>query len=139
MTGAAILFGLLLLLRTWWVGQRQDRDQQGLIWAITITTTLVLNLYVGIYDSTLVVLSALLTTDYLYRRMRSDESRLSTSYKFILLLLYVVPWMTQPFARLSGVQLFTLVLALFAGYQIIELQRLMRDREKQHMPIGPSV
>lgn len=139
MTGAAILFGLPLLLRTWWLGQRQDRDQQGLVWAITITTTLVLNLYVGIYDSTLVVLSAILTTDYLYRQTRSNESRLPTSYKFILLLLYVVSWITQPFARLSGVQLFTLVLALFAGYQILELQRLMRDREQQRKPIGLTV
>ena len=131
MTAAAILLGLPLLLRTWWLGQRQDRDEQGLIWAITITSTLVLNLYVGIYDSTLVVLSALLTTDYLYRKIRSKESRLPTSYKYILLLLYVTPWITQHVARLSGVQLFTLVLALVAGYQIIELQRLMRDREQE--------
>jgi hypothetical protein len=32
--------------------------------------------------------------------------------------------MTQPVARLTGLQMFTLVLALFGSYQIIQFQRI---------------
>lgn len=128
MTAAAFLFGLPFLLRIWWQGDREKRDEQNLVWALTITGTLVLNLYVGIYDSTLVVLSVLLTADVFYRRADNSQSSLPASYKFILLLLYLVPWITQPVARLTGFQLFTLVLALFGGYQIIQFQRVVRDR-----------
>ena len=104
--------GLLYLLRIWWRADRARRDEQALVWAVTIAATLVLNVYMGIYDSTLVVLSALLVTDYLYRR----GNDLPTYYKFILLLLYTVPWITQPIARVTGIQLFTIVLALFAWF-----------------------
>ena len=108
LTGAAFLFGLPFLVKTWW--HPSDRN---LVWAITIASTLVLNLYVGIYDSTLVVLSALLTADVLYR---TYHGKLPASYKLILVLVYVVPWMTQPLARVTGVQVFTVVLAGFAWY-----------------------
>lgn len=128
MTAAAFLFGLPFLLRIWWQGDREKRDEQSLVWALTITGLLVLNLYVGIYDSTLVVLSVLLTTDVFYRQADNNQSSLPASYKFILLLLYLVPWITQPVARLTGLQLFTLVLALFGSYQIIQFQRLVRGR-----------
>jgi hypothetical protein len=127
-TAASFLFGLPFLLRIWWHGELQNRDEQSLVWASMISGTLVLNLYVGIYDSTLVVLGVLLTTDVLYRRADSTQSSLPASYKFILLLLYVVPWITQPVARLTGLQMLTLVLALFGSYQVIQFQRVMGGR-----------
>jgi hypothetical protein len=85
---------------------------------------MVLNIYLGIYDTTLAVLSVLLMTDVLYRHEDGNRLPLSPAYKLILLLLYVVPWITQPIARLSGIQLYTLVLALLGIYQIIQLSRL---------------
>jgi Glycosyltransferase family 87 len=124
MTMAAFLFGLPFLLRSWWRGNRERRDEQSLIWALTITGTLVLNLYVGIYDSTLVVLSVLLTTDVLFRRSDNDKLGLPETFKFILLLLYVVPWITQPIARLIDFQPYTLALALLGSWQLIQFQRL---------------
>ena len=127
MTAATFLLGLPVLLTVWWRSDREKRDEQGLVWALTITATLVLNLYVGIYDSTLAVLSVLQTADLLYRRAGSNQSSLPASYKYILLLLYLVPWITQPVARLTGIQLFTLVLALFGVFQVIEVQRTRHD------------
>jgi glycosyl transferase family 87 len=110
MTAATFLLVLPFLFLLWWVSDLKRRDEQGLVWAMTLTWTLVLNLYVGIYDSTLVVLSALLTTDLLYRRAndllyrqatdvlspRSDKEQLGlpSTFKMILLLLYIVPWIT---------------------------------------------
>jgi hypothetical protein len=130
LTAASFLFGLPFLLRIWWQGDLQRRDEQNLVWALTICGTLVLNLYVGIYDSTLVVLSVLLTTEVLYRRAGKTQSSLPASYKFILLLLYVAPWITQPVARLTGLQLLTLVLALFGSYQIIQFQRVVSESKQ---------
>jgi hypothetical protein len=127
MTAAAFLIVLPFLFRLWWQSNLERRDEQSLAWALTLTWTLVLNLYVGIYDSTLVVLSVLLTTEVMYRRVESDKLWLPATFKAILLLLYVVPWMTQPIARLTGFQIFTLALAVFGSFQIIHFQRVKRD------------
>ena len=124
MTAAAFLLVLPFLFRRWWQSDSKLRDEKSLVWALAVSWTLVLNLYLGIYDSTLVVLSVLLTTDVLYQRAGNDQPVLPTSYKFILLLLYVVPWITQPIARLTSIQLYTLVLALFGIWQLVYLQQL---------------
>jgi hypothetical protein len=124
MTAAAFLLVLPFLFRRWWQSDSKLRDEKSLVWALAVSWTLVLNLYLGIYDSTLVVLSVLLTTDVLYQRAGNDQPVLPTSYKFILLLLYVVPWITQPIARLTAIQLYTLVLALFGIWQLVYLQQL---------------
>jgi hypothetical protein len=126
MTAAAFLVGLPFLFRVWWRSAAQDEGERSFVWAITITATLVLNLYVGIYDSTLVVLSALITGDYLYRRSRSNRFKpssyqLPSSYKVLLVLLYVVPWITQPVARLTHVQTYTLVLAFVGAWQLKQI------------------
>jgi hypothetical protein len=113
---AAII--LLFLVRTWWIAKRDNKGDRSLVWAITITWTLVLNIYLGIYDSSLIVLSVLLTTNVLYRREDSHEPALTTTYRNLLLLLYVVPWVTEILAQVTGIQLYTLVLAAFGIYQI---------------------
>ncbi len=123
MTAAVFLLVLPFLFRVWWQSHLARRDEQSFVWALALTWTLVLNLYVGIYDSTLVVLSVLLTTDVMYRRVDNDQMRLPTTFKAILLLVYVVPWITQPIARLTGLQIFTLALAVLGGYQIIQFQQ----------------
>ena len=120
LTGAAFLISAPFLFKVW-----RQRDQ-GLVWAVTITATVVLNLYVGIYDSTLVVLSALLISAFLFR----TENTLPWSFKLILMLLYVVPWVTQPLARVTGVQLFTIVLAVFFAYALA-LSRVASAGAKQ--------
>lgn len=96
------------VLPRWWRGEGEP-----LVWAGTITATLVLNLYVGIYDATLAVLGALLTVDALMRR-----GPISPGFRLLLLLLYVVPWFSQPLARVTGLQLYTLVLAGCAVYEL---------------------
>lgn len=128
MTAAAFLLVVPFLFRLWRLSDLKRRDEQSLVWALTITWTLVLNLYVGIYDSTLVVLSVLLTTDVLYRRADNDQLGLPETFKFILLLLYAVPWITQPIARLTQFQPYTLALALLGSWQLIQFQRLERGR-----------
>ena len=134
MTAAVFLLVLPFLFRVWWQSHLARRDEQSFVWALALSWTLVLNLYVGIYDSTLVVLSVLLTTDVMYRRVDNDQLRLPTTFKAILLLVYVVPWITQPVARLTGLQIFTLALAILGGYQIIQFQL----REPHDRPAVPT-
>lgn len=124
LTGALFVIVLPLLIRLWWKADRKRSNDQILVWALTITWTLVLNIYLGIYDTTLTVLSVLLMTDVFYSRGDSDELPLSPAYKIILLLVYLVPWITQPIARLSGIQLYTLVLAFLGSYQLVQFSRL---------------
>jgi glycosyl transferase family 87 len=126
-TAAAFLVVLPFLFRLWWQSDLKHRDEQSLVWALALTWTLVLNLYVGIYDSTLVVLSVLLTTDALYRRAENNQLWLRATFKFILLLLYVLPWITQPIARLTGFQPYTLALALLGSWLLVQFQRLKME------------
>ena len=124
LTGAVFVILLPLLFRLWWKADRKLPNDQSLVWALTITWTLVLNLYLGIYDTTLAVLSVLLMTDVFYRQRDTDQLPLPPVYKLILLLLYLVPWITQPIARVSGIQLYTLVLAFLGIYQVTQFSRL---------------
>ena len=103
----------LCLAVGWWRSKNHDGDRERLLWAATLTGTLVVNVYVGIYDATLVVLSALLTADVLLRRVQ-----FTSGFRLLLLLLYLVPWFSQFIAQATGVQLYTLVLAGFALYQL---------------------
>lgn len=124
LTGGVFLIVLPFLLRLWGKTDSKQPEDQSLGWALTLTWTLVLNIYLGIYDTTLVVLSVLLLTDVFYRRKADDPLPLSPAYKLMLVLLYLIPWITQPIARLSGIQLYTLVLAFLGIYQVIQFNRL---------------
>jgi hypothetical protein len=122
-----LLAGLLLLINSWWESEKSDPEQQSLVWAVTIAATLVMNVYVGIYDATLTVLSVLLMLDGLYRRGMSKIYD-SLSFKMLLLSLYFVPWISQPLARVTGIQLFTFVLAFLMVFQTRVLTRMNQSR-----------
>ena len=126
--GAAFLITLPFLFRYWRKCAGKRPAEQSLVWALTITWTLVLNLYVGIYDTTLVVLSLLLTTNAFCHGEDKDRLWLPTSFKLILLLVYAVPWVTQPVARFTNLQIYTVVLALLGSWQLIQFQRLESER-----------
>lgn len=125
MTVAVFAIVLPFLIRIWWhAGGR--REGESLMWALTINWTLILNLYVGIYDTTLIVLSMLLLTDYISRQ--PERASLEPTFKYMLALLYLAPWITQPLARITHVQIFTVVLAAVGAYQIRLLRRLALSR-----------
>jgi hypothetical protein len=116
-----------MLLWGWWRVRPERETDRSLVWAFTISWTLALNIYLGIYDTTLVVLSVLLTTNVLYREAASDRPAMNPIYKNLLLLLYLVPWITQIVAESTSVQLYTLILAACGLYQL----RLFHTLSKQ--------
>lgn len=123
---AAFLITLPFLFRYWWESYSSRPTDRSPDWAVAITWTLVMNVYLGIYDTTLVVLSLLLTTNEFYREDKKDGLWLPQSYKLILLFVYVIPWITQPVARLTNLQIYTIVLALLGSWQLVQFERKRR-------------
>jgi alpha-1,2-mannosyltransferase len=110
---------LPFLARAWWRLDRAGDDHRKRVWAGTLTATLVLNLYVGVYDTAVVVLGALLTVNVLSGPERSIGRALNPTLKAFLIVLYLVPWFSQHVARAMGFQPYTLVLAAFGVYQFL--------------------
>jgi hypothetical protein len=112
-TAVLVLLVIPFLVSRWW-GLRKE-SQWRLLWALTITWTPVLNIYMGIYDSTILVLAGLLLTAEFYSSTDSADP-LPFAYRCFLLLLYLSPMFTQNFALLAGVQIYTLAVAAFGVY-----------------------
>lgn len=112
----------LLLWRAWRL-RSEEPEGRMILFGSAILATPVLNIYVGTYDSILVVLGVLIWVGVLLRH----RSALPSRFRFWLVALYVAPWVTQPLARLPGLhlQLFTLVL-LGLTWEVL-LQREWND------------
>jgi hypothetical protein len=108
---AVVPFGFLIA--AWWPSDRRD-GQSNLIWAATLTWTLVINLYVGVYDTILIVPALLITVASGPR----DADRGPRWLTVLLVLLFIVPWLSQPIARGFHIPLFTVVLAGVGTYQL---------------------
>ena len=105
----------------------RSRREALLVWSSTITWTLVLNLYVGIYDTVLVLPGLLLTVDVLRSAAKPGQPPFPPAFKRLLILLYITPWFSQLLARHLGLQLDTLVLAATATYQYLLALRLAKQ------------
>jgi hypothetical protein len=93
------------LLRAW------RRDPEG-SFALAITWTLVLNFYVVIYDSTLIILAAVLSAGSL------AHSQLPRGFRWLLLALFLIPWVAKQSAQSYGFQPMTVALVAFGCYQL---------------------
>jgi hypothetical protein len=109
---------LIFLTRVWFRLNQLGESQRKLIWAATLTWTLVINLYVGVYDSALAILGVWLTADVLLARQEKPGRGLPMAFRLCLVALYVAPWVSQPLARMIGFQLYTLVLAGLGAFQL---------------------
>lgn len=119
---------LVLLSVSWWRLDDGGAGRRRLIWAATLTWTLVANLYVGVYDTVLVVPAVFLAAGALTPLGR-DERSLPAGLRVLLVLLYVVPWFTQPLARLTGVQTYTVILSALGVYLLTQARTASAGRE----------
>jgi Glycosyltransferase family 87 len=117
------------LVHTWWRIRKGGERLRSASWMLALAWLPVLNIYVGFYDASLVVLSVMLATEQLYRR----HGRLPLSYRLLLVALYLTPWLSQPFARITGVQLYTLVLAVWGLYLLRAVNSWLAGRESSSM------
>jgi hypothetical protein len=97
-------------------------------WALAIVWTLILNFYVLIYDSTLIILSALLFISLLW------PSGLPRTFKLILVALFLVAWPEAEVADKFGMQIMTIVIAAFGIYHLAVVGR----RNRHSLATNPS-
>jgi hypothetical protein len=115
--GSALL-ALTYLVRFWWKAPSRGQTYNNLLWAATLTWTLLINLYVPIYDSILVVLSVLMTAG-VFKLLPNKSIRRWFSITWILIL--ICSWFSVPLSRVTGVQLLTLLFAVLGAVQLIAL------------------
>src|SRR5262249_31718764 len=120
---AAAAIPFVLLVRQWARATPTPR-----LWAATIMGTLVVNVYVGVYDSILAVIAALLGA------VAMPGTLLTPAYRKLIFVSYLVPWITQPIAKAMGIQVYTLVLFAFTIY----LVRGSRNETLVPLGTGPS-
>jgi hypothetical protein len=119
----ASLVVLPFLAGSWWAFERSGRDSRMLTWSATLTWTLIMNMYIGVYDAILIVPGVFIVADAVYRHAPAAAAALHSGFKLLLALLYIVPWISQHLARSTGFQPFTLVLVALGAYQLVLARR----------------
>ncbi len=115
---------LPLLFQRSWKTANLNHKRKDLVYACTLTWTTVFNVHFGIYDAVIVVLAILLTANVLYQSSDKHSTALSPGFRTMVILLYIVPWISQYMAMVLRVQLFTLVLAAAGAYQLFLTWRI---------------
>jgi hypothetical protein len=116
---------LVALFSAW----RKNAGAQGpagiLLWATTVTWTLVLNLYSPVYDSIIEVISVIATAAVL---KALPEPRLRRQFTGIWVVGLIASWVTIQIAQGTGFQLFTVLFALFGALQLTALRKLQQSQ-----------
>jgi len=107
-TWPAALLGMALMAALAGRALRAGRNETA--WIVMLMGMLVCNLYVGIYDSVLAAAAMWVMADGAYRR----HGRLSWDVRWLIVAVFVAPWITELTARWMGLQIYTLVLAAAA-------------------------
>ena len=103
------------------------RNELGLVFIIAWST--VINIYFPIYDTILVVLCLIIMLDKQQSAIRTIDQGLQSGTRVVLLLAYLVPWITNAFAPRFKVQLYTLVLVTIGIYigSLVNRIRIQND------------
>lgn len=122
-SGIALWLAVLL-----WKSAFRERRVQNLVWAATITWTLLLNVYAPIYDCVLVGIALILTLS----AVKEVEKRaLQARWVFLALVIFAVSWITVAFAKNHEIQLLTLLLTVLGFGQFYLLLRAFRIRASE--------
>ena len=120
--GALVVVAAALLVLAWmWF---RSRSASPLLWAGTIAATLVLNVYVPVYDTIVLIPALVLVASHL----SSDQQR--REFQIWMLVFSVIPWITQSAADFLRLQILTVVIAWFSFWTLRNA-----TREK----LGPDV
>jgi uncharacterized membrane protein YhaH (DUF805 family) len=109
----------LILAWNWWRSRHQEsHEARRYLWAATLAWTMLINIYVPVYDTILLVPAATLVA----RSLADRGYREQMSLQVWLIILWLVPWLTQSWADYLRLQILTVVLAGF-GYWALKLAR----------------
>lgn len=112
------LMPFLQLCRLWWDYDRYDDRDRRLLWAATLSWTPILNVYFGIYDSILVLQSVYVCAVLICTGSSNATPLTSSGFAYLLLALYAFPWFSQHLAAITGLPLYTLLLAILGAGQL---------------------
>jgi hypothetical protein len=104
--------GIAFLAVAWWQSSAWNAASRDLLWAATLAGALVCNVYTPIYDTILIGPAVILAAGAILNRGGQHRE----VFLGWLVLLYIVPWVTQSFAEFLRFQPFTLVLAGFSWW-----------------------
>jgi hypothetical protein len=99
------------LIGVWASSVRAGKPASALLWGTTLTWTLLLNIYVPVYDSILAILSMVVTA----RAMRNFSGRW---FGILCALIFASAWITVEIAERTGVQVLTILLAALGALQL---------------------
>ena len=124
---AMVLFFCVVAVVRWVATrvQSDDANTRRLTWAVALSATLVLNIYVGIYDAVLILPSLLLTAGAIGDRLRSPL------FRAICVVIYILPWCSQALASHVGLQPFTLAILAATLYQCAMLRQPAGRRDQE--------
>jgi len=121
---AAFIGVVALLARYWRRFDAATAEQRQLIWAVTITLSLLANLYATVYDSASIVAGALLTASIMWQHR--NEVLWSRHFYAIVVMVYLTALIPAPVIAYLRVHLYTLAIAAFAVFQYRLLSRLSK-------------
>jgi hypothetical protein len=125
--GSAILIGAAAIIAAWlayllWKSKELGIAQEQLAWAATLTWTLLINVYVPMYDCVLVVIALILSLSAL------EKLEWSRNWMVLLsLLIFACSWITEALARRHGIQIMSILLVILGLAQLGCLQSLTRQ------------
>ncbi len=127
--GLIVLIGVAVVALLWlatllWKSASGGKQVQSLAWAAVLTWTLVLNIYVPIYDSVLLTVALLLTFGALRELERNFAEVWFLSVAFLII---GVSWITEPIAKNYGIQPLTILLLALALWQAAQLHRALQS------------
>ncbi|HTL28749.1 MAG TPA: glycosyltransferase family 87 protein [Tepidisphaeraceae bacterium] len=121
------LMGLSALLLGRVLSKVAGEPDRSLLVATAIAWTMVLNLYIALYDTICIVPVLFVAAEYFLGK----ERRLPMPFRLLLVGTYIAPCVTQTIARWTGLQLYTIVLAMGAIYLLLQL-RPAGERKTAH-------
>ena len=98
------------------------------LWAGAFSSTLIVNCYVPLYDTIIIVIGLFLTKNWLIENGPVLDDSTDMKFNILLVLTYVTPWFTQNISRYTGLQVFTLTIAAVGGYQYLLIHRFLRQK-----------
>lgn len=107
----------------WWNLSRLDQSGHRWLWAATLAWTPVLNLYVGVYDSVLIVQSVLITSMLLLENKSQSHPLTRSGYGYLFAAIYAATWFSQNLAAKTGIPLYTGLMMLLGFWLLLEVGR----------------
>ena len=129
---ALVALWLAVLL---WKSSGGDKPEQCLVWAATLTWTMLLNVYFPIYDSILIIIPVILT----FSAIRDLEWTNAKDWiVFGAILIFGVSWISERIAETTGIQLLSIALLAFGIAQCSILHRAIGRRSAQIQSADPA-